>query len=149
MPYGDNIFTGILDENGTIWEAGTGRKRQIIGVDTQREQELLGRISEIQERLDQYYNKLVEVGVITPPKSPEQIAQETAAQQTAINQALLDAVNSLKSEIRELKCGGTVGNGDELSDEPVRQDSKGSRKVAPRSKGRNATGDQDAPGDTE
>jgi F0F1-type ATP synthase membrane subunit b/b' len=93
----------MIDENGTIWEAGVGRKRQAVGIDSQREQELTAQITEMQEVIDNYYNKLVELGAIEVPKTAEQIAREQAAQQAEINKQLLEAISSLKEEVRAFK----------------------------------------------
>ena len=102
MEFAANIFTGMIDTDGTIYEAGTGRKRQKIGVDSQREEELVKQIAEMQEVLESYYNKLVELGEIVPPKTAEQIALEQAEQQREINLTLLDAIENLKNEVKAL-----------------------------------------------
>lgn len=139
----DNIFTAMIDEQGVIWEAGTGRKRQAVGIDAQKEQDYQAQIAEMQERLDQYYNKLVEIGVITPPKSAEQIAQEQAAQQAKINEALLDAVQSLQSEIKELRNNGNAGNGAELGKPPIGENRTSAGEKSTRSSRRDTTSDKD------
>lgn len=141
MAYGDNIFTGMIDENGVIWDMATGRKRQAIGIDAQKEQEYQHTITEMQETLDNYYAKLVELGVITPVKTPEQIAQEAAAeqvriaqeqaaQQMEVNRALLDAVKSLKAEIGELRGNGFNKYGIEPCDKQSGCDSQSDRQIA-------------------
>lgn len=113
MEYGTNVFTAVIDQDGIIYEAGTGRKRQVVGIDTQKEQEYIKTIAELRETLDNYYGKLVSLGVITPPKTPEEIAaeqlklaQEQAAQQAEINSKLLEAIGTLKAEIKEIKDHG-------------------------------------------
>ena len=63
----------------------------------------MNQISEMQEVLDGYYNKLVELGVITPPKTAEQIAMERTAEQTEMIKTLFEAISSLKDEISEMK----------------------------------------------
>ena len=128
--YGDapNIFSGMIDEDGTIYEATSGRKRNIVGIDDQRHSELLKQISDMQGVIDNYYEKLVELGAITPPKTPEQIAQEQAAQQAEINMKLLEAINNLQIEIGTLKSGGVVneryvGDADVVSGNAEQQNS--------------------------
>lgn len=157
MAYGysaDNIFTAIINENGDIFEASTGRQRQKVGVDSQREQELLTQMTEMQSVIDNYYDKLIELGAIVPPKTPDQIAseqleiaQEQSKQQAQINESLLTAIKDLQSEIRRFKDGNSR-HGDESSNEPKRQDSADDRKVSGTGKGSNRTGKKDAPGDS-
>lgn len=145
----DNIFTAMIDEQGTIWEAGTGRKRQAVGIDAQKEQDYQTQIAEMQGVIENYYGKLVELGAITPPKSAEQIAQEQAAQQTEINRTLLEAIQGLQSEIRGLKANGDAGSSFKFSEQSIGQDSASAGKIAGASKKRNSTGDKNAPGDNE
>lgn len=146
--YADNIFTAIIDENGDIYEASTGRKRQKVGVDSQREQELLGQIIEIQERLDNYYDKLVELGIIALPKGAEQIAQEAAEQQTALMAQMMETMKTMQDEIRGLK-NGNVGSGDAISIQPKRQNSTGNRKTPGGSAGSDKSSAKDVAGDNE
>lgn len=143
--YMDNVFTAVIDEQGVIWEAGTGRKRQAVGVDAQREQEYQAQITEMQGVIENYYNKLVELGAIIPPKSAEQIAQEQAIQQSEINQKLLEAIRSLQSEIGELKNNGVIGNGNELGNGAIGQISESIGEKPTGSQKRNATGTKNAP----
>lgn len=124
MEYGSNVFTAVIDQDGIIYEAGTGRKRQVVGIDTQKEQEYIKTIAELRETLDNYYNKLVSLGVITPPKTPEEIAaeqlklaQEQAAQQAEINSKLLEAIGTLKAEIKEIKDHGYSEEGGESAEQ--------------------------------
>lgn len=67
-------------------------QKMVVGVTQQT-------FDELKEMTDKYYNKLVELGVITPPKTPEQIQQE---QQQAM-QDMLAIVRDLKAEVEELK----------------------------------------------
>lgn len=144
--YADNIFTAIIDEQGDIYEASTGRKRQKVGVDSQREQDLLNQMSEMQGVIENYYNRLVELGEIAVPKSAEQIAQEQAQQQAEINQALLEAISGLQLEIKELRANGDDRNGNADSIQPIGQDSQGNRKTARGNKGGDKSGSKDATG---
>lgn len=110
----DNLFTGMLDLDGTIYTANMRSNRTKIGIDTEREQELLNQINEQEEIIKNYYDKLVSLGVIEIPKTPEQIAQEQAEQQAIINQQLLEAIGALNAEIKELK--GADANGSSRND---------------------------------
>lgn len=139
----DNLFTGRLDLDGTIYNAnmrGVGTK---VGIDAEREQELLNQISEQEEIIKNYYDKLVSLGVIEVPKTPEEIALEQAAAQATINQQLLEAIGALNTEIKELKganANGNSGYGIEDGREPDKQNSTDNRKVTARNKGSNKSG---------
>lgn len=134
----ENIFTGMIDMDGNIYSANMRSDRTKIGIDAQKEQELLNQIAEMQETLDNYHEKLVELGVIQIPKSPEQIAQEQAEQQAVINQQLLEAIGALNLEIKELKGVDTNGNSrnnTKSSNEPVEQNSADNREKSAAGKG--------------
>lgn len=144
----DNIFTGAIDRDGTIYQANMRNKTK-IGIDSEREQELLNQMSEMQATLDNYYGKLVELGEIKVPKSAEEIAaeqlrmaQEQAEQQAMINQQLLEAIGSLNAEVRELK--GVTENGMDrqytgTSGNAIGSDSEINRAKPAASKSRNTT----------
>lgn len=141
--YADNIFTAIIDENGTIYEASTGRKRQAVGIDSQKEQEYQQTISEMQERLDNYYAKLVEVGIIVPPKTPEEIAQEAALKQQETMSQMLTTMQAMQDEIRELKDNGSGGRSTKSGIDEDEQDSGSDRKKPGRRKKSDTTGPED------
>jgi hypothetical protein len=112
-----NIFTGIVNLEGDIHEFNGYRMGAKIGIDNQRESELIHQITEMQECLDAQYTKLVEHGIIVPPKTAEQLAaeqlllaQETAAEQSKINSELLKAINGLQTQISALQVKGAVEN---------------------------------------
>lgn len=59
--------------------------------------------SELEETTTEYYNKLVELGVIVPPKTQEQLMAE-------MQQSMLDMsgiIKSLSDELKELKSHGS------------------------------------------
>jgi len=158
MAYGypENIFTGMIDEQGFIWEAGTGRKRQVIGIDAQKEQEYQQTISQMQETLDNYREKLIELGVIQVPKTPEElaseqlrIAQEQSEQQAEINKALLEAISGLQSQIKEMKNNGNVGSSSEFSGDADGQNSQDIGKVSTGNKRSDNTRKKGTSGNTE
>ena len=91
----DNYYTISIDEKGDIYQINGYQRGSKIGIDTRREQEILTEMSEMRDVLDNYYNKLVELGAITPPKTAEEIVQETAAQQTAVMSEILKALQDL------------------------------------------------------
>jgi len=114
-------FVAAIDNSGVIYEISAGRKRQAVGIDIQREQEILGQITERDalieerdERIENYYNKLVELGVIIPEKTPAEIAQEAAAEQLAfvkeqaeqqakVNQSLVEALAALTEKVSAME----------------------------------------------
>lgn len=156
----DNTFVAMIDQNGFIRDISSGRRGEIIGVDYQKEEEYKQTISDMQETLDNYYNKLVELGAIEIPKSPEAIAQEAAAeqlrmaqeqaaQQAKINNALLEAIQGLKFEIGELKSNGRSGYDSEFGIEQNRSNSKSNGKIAKSSKVGASTGKENASGNNE
>lgn len=95
--YNDNLITASIGSDGTIYQESMSAGRVKIGVDNQT-------VKEMQEAIDNYYNKLVELGVIVPEKTQEEIAQENAKQQ----KEMLEMIKNLKDEIKELKSNGNV-----------------------------------------
>lgn len=91
-------FMGIV-EGSTIYQLtafGFGQQQKIaIGVTQQA-------FDELQAITDGYYNKLVELGVIVPPKT----AEELAVEQQKVIADMYDIIKGLKSEIEELKGNG-------------------------------------------
>lgn len=103
MAYGDGVYTAVVDEYGEIWEMVGYQKSRKLGVDIHKEKELLQTIEEIQEPLDNYYNKLIEIrkylidvyndkdmvnqlSAFAPVISAEQIAKEAAEEQIRLAQ---------------------------------------------------------------
>ena len=97
-----NIFTAMISEDGTIYQASTGRQRQAVGIDSQREQDYIKQIAEMQGVIDNYYTKLVELGAIIPQKTAEDIAREQAIEQAEINKGLMSAIQDLTAKVSEL-----------------------------------------------
>lgn len=102
--YDSNYYSVMIDTNGDIYQINGYQKAGKIGIDTRKELDYTNTISEMQETLDGYYNKLVELGVITPPKSAEEIAAEAAEQQNAVMVQMLETMQSMQNEIATLKC---------------------------------------------
>lgn len=143
----DNIFTGMIDLDGNIYNASMRNNRVKIGVDAEREQELLNQIEEMQGVIDNYYQKLVDLGAIIPPKTPEQIAQEQAEQQSLINQQLLEAIGSLQAELKEMKSNGNDGSSITVGNEQQGENRKNSRTVTKAGRGSSDTSKKDSSGD--
>lgn len=70
------------------------------------QQKVIGKImsaySELEQTTTEYYNKLVELGVIVPPKDPQQAMEEM--QKTM--QSMAEIIQSLSNEVKELKNNG-------------------------------------------
>lgn len=80
-------------EDGVIYEVNAlyGTKTRVGVTD--------GKYNELKELADSYYNKLVELGAIVPPKTPEQIQQETMQ----VMQGMLKQMQTLQQELEVLK----------------------------------------------
>ena len=81
-------------EDGIIYEINplyTGQKQRVGVTDTV--------YNELKSISEEYYNKLVELGAIIPPKTPEQIQAETIQMMSS----MLAEMKSMKQEMEELK----------------------------------------------
>lgn len=94
--------------DGVIYEVNTlyGNKTRVGVTDT--------KYNELKELADGYYQKLVELGAITPPKTPEQIQQETMQ----IMSGLMEQMKSMQAEMEALKHERT-DYGKDVRDEPT------------------------------
>lgn len=90
------IFPAIIDKNGVIWYVENGRKKETVGFDNSLKEEM-------EETIENYYNKLVELGVIAIPKTQEEIVQEQMAMQIDMNKKMLNVINEIRKEVNELK----------------------------------------------
>ena len=100
-----NNFVAILDTEGNIHQVERSGNIH-VGVDLQTIAELKNEIQEQQEVIENYYNKLVELGVIEVPKTAEEIALDVAekqlklAEETALNQQHM--INNQNSIIEKM-----------------------------------------------
>lgn len=62
--------------------------------------------SELEQTTTEYYNKLVELGVIVPPKDP----QEAMAEMQKTMQDMAALIQNLSNEVKELKKNGSESN---------------------------------------
>lgn len=177
LGYNNSIFTGERDiKDGTIYSVGAGRERVKVGVDAEREQELLQSITAMQETLDSWRPKMIEHGYIKIEKSAEETARELAEeqlriaqeqaeqyrqqaelrerefqkqaqQQAEINQALLKAISGIQTQLGEVNTNGRInGYGVESSIDEIGSDSKENRKVTRGSKTSTSTGKTNSSG---
>jgi hypothetical protein len=89
-PY--SLPSQYIIENDDILNIDFYGNKNKVGVTTKKYEEL----SNI---CDKYYNKLVELGAITPPKTQEQIIQE----QTQLMHEMINQMAQMKQEIEVLK----------------------------------------------
>lgn len=96
-----NILTCVID-GADIYQADYMGNRQLIG-------KTAAAYNELEQTTTEYYNKLVELGVIVPPKSQEQLMgemQKTMEDMTGIIAALSAEVKELKNrESKQCACG--------------------------------------------
>ena len=113
-----NVMACVTD--GTdIYQTDYAGNRQLIG-------KTLSAYSELEQTITEYYNKLVELGVIIPPKSQEELMAEM--QRSMLEMSSI--ISSLSGEIRELKENGakqcTCSCGQDVPQrEPKRSGGKG------------------------
>lgn len=83
-------------DGGDIWQADYfGNRQQLLGKTADAYKELEG-------TTQQYYDKLVELGVIVPPKSQEEIMGEMQKNMADMSQV----ISELTKQIKELKSNG-------------------------------------------
>lgn len=113
-----NVMACVTD--GTdIYQTDYAGNRQPIG-------KTIAAYTELEQTTAQYYDKLVELGVIVPPKSQEELMAEM--QRSMLEMSSI--ISSLSGEIRELKENGTkqctCSCGEDVSKrEPKRGGAKG------------------------
>ena len=126
-----NVFMARLDKDGNIYQVDKVTNSDVVvGVDMQTVKEFEDTITSQQDVIDNYYNKLVELGVIEVAKTSEQIALESAEKQLKIvqdtaekQQQILENQNAVlnkmmvKLENMEAKTNKTGGEKDELFNE--------------------------------
>lgn len=79
-------------ENGNIIHVDYLGNKKVIGVTTET-------YNELEKISTEYYNKLVELGVIVPPKTPEQIQQE----QMQMMAAMMEQMKQMQAEMEVLR----------------------------------------------
>lgn len=99
----------IIEGNNIVQIDAYGNKR-VIGV-TQSAYDELEKIS------TEYYNKLVEVGIIEVQKTPEQLQQE----QVQMMSELMEQMKQVKAEMEVLKNAKSTNAGPNVQNEPTGQ----------------------------
>ena len=108
-----------MADGADIYQTDYTGSRQLIG-------KTLSAYNELEQTTMEYYNKLVELGVIVPPKSQEELMAEMQKSMLEMS----GIIASLSGEIRELKENGakqcTCSCGEDVSKrEPKRGGAKG------------------------
>lgn len=94
--YSGNPCMMCIIDGGDIWQADYfGNRQQLIG-------KTCAAYTELESTTQQYYDKLVELGVITPAKTQEQLMSEM---QTAMAD-MSNVIKSLTAQIKEMKENG-------------------------------------------
>lgn len=86
-----NVCTCIVD-GADIYQTDYMGNRQLIG-------KTMSAYNELEQTTSQYYDKLVELGVIVPPKSQEELMTEMQKSMLAMS----DIIAGLSNELKELK----------------------------------------------
>lgn len=93
----------------------------IVQVDYLGNRKVIGKTAEAYGELEattaEYYNKLVELGVIVPEKTPEEMMREM--QKTMYDMA--GVIAALKAEMEGMKNGCKCNPADDREDVPVRE----------------------------
>lgn len=118
-----NQMLCVIENDGIYQYDFTGTKK-LIGKTVQA-------YTELEQTTTEYYNKLVELGVIVPPKSPEDMIREM--QQTMLSMSGI--IQSLSEEVKELKKNGSecnsVGSGKDVPlSKPERSSAEGAASAA-------------------
>ena len=93
---GGNCMMCVID-NGDIFQTDYfGNRQQLIGKTSSA-------YAELEATTQQYYDKLVELGVITPPKTQEQLMSEM---QSAMSD-MAEVIKGLSDQVKELKENGS------------------------------------------
>lgn len=96
-----NYFSAYV-ENGFIYSYSVYGERQQVGVTNDAYTALQKTAQEALDKAEKYYQRLVELGDIVPPKTSE----ETIAE-------LMSVVSELRNEIREMKTVQHKGDSNE------------------------------------
>ena len=94
-------------DGGDIWQTDYfGNRQQLLGKTS-------AAYAELEATTQEYYDKLVELGVITPPKTQEQLMSEmqsTMASMAEIIKGLTAQVEEMKQNGPQTDHGGSVEN---------------------------------------
>lgn len=96
-------YSVYIDKDGIIRIRGMGMQPdEPIGFDNEAYENLEEKAMQLKNQRDEYKQMLIDAGLITVPKTPEQLAQE----QSEINQLLLAEIKKLNNKVEELSNSG-------------------------------------------
>lgn len=108
-------YTVTIDNNGNImgtrYEESRTSQAYKIGVTTAVLESAQAKIKDLQETVDLYYDKLVELGALTRPKTQEEINKEQADlinKQAAAMDEMLSIIKDLKEATKTTKSTPAV-----------------------------------------
>lgn len=102
-------------DGADIWQVDYfGNRQQIIG-------KTAAAYTELEGTTQQYYDKLVELGIITPPKTQEELMSEM---QSAMSD-MAEIIKGLSAQVKELKENGSqTDHSSRVEDVPQRRPAK-------------------------
>lgn len=111
---GSNCMMCVIDGGDIFLADYFGNRQQLIGKTTSA-------YAELEATTQQYYDKLVELGVITPPKTQEQLMSEM---QSAMSD-MAEVIKGLSDQVKELKENGPqADHSGSVENVPVRRPSR-------------------------
>lgn len=96
-------------DNGNIVQvdtSSTGQSNKVVGVVSQVYDSLSNELNDLRDTCMGYYNKLVELGAITVPKTPEEISET----QSKVLEEILDGFKMLNSRLEKLENKEALDN---------------------------------------
>jgi len=103
-PYGyQKQYPARVISGDRILELNGERQQTLIGHTLPYCNELESALNEAVSKAEKFYDRLVELGDIVPPKSAEELLQEQAAQQQEINATLLSTIQKLSDKIDRME----------------------------------------------
>lgn len=119
--YTGNPCLMCVVDNGDIWQTDCfGNRQQLIG-------KTADAYKELEVTTQQYYDKLVEMGVIVPPKSQEEIMGEMQKNMASMSQVIAELTNQIKEMQTHGYEQGFGGSGADVSECGSAKSSSGGR----------------------
>jgi hypothetical protein len=104
-------FIAVIGQDGTIYSHESGRAQFKVGVDSKKEEEHLAHIRELTAIADEYRDKLIELGAIKEPKTPEDALIEQMNSQKEVNETLMAEIRQMRKEIAAIVGGLNADRG--------------------------------------
>ena len=111
---GSNCMMCVIDGGDIFLTDYFGNRQQLIG-------KTAAAYAELEGTTQQYYDKLVELGVITPPKTQEQLMSEMQSAMSDIT----EIIKGLSAQVKELtEDGSQADRSGSVENVPVRRPSR-------------------------